>query len=182
MNLKGKVLIAMPGLGDPRFEHSVVLICDHGDDGAMGLVINKPLADLKSGDLLDQLDIDGADSNERIYFGGPVETGRGFVLHSPDYKSRLQTLEICDRFSLTATIDVLEDIARGQGPADAIIALGYAGWGPGQLEAEMSQNAWLTAEAEADLIFNAPDAQKWSLTLAGIGVDPRLLSAEAGHA
>lgn len=182
MYLKGKLLIAMPGLGDPRFEHSVVLVCDHGADGAMGLVINKPLADLRSGDLLDQLDIDGADSNERIYFGGPVETGRGFVLHSTDYQSRLQTLDISSSFALTATIDVLEDIAQGTGPADAIIALGYSGWGPGQLEDEMAQNAWLTADAEAALVFAAPDSEKWSRALAGIGVDPRLLSSDAGHA
>lgn len=182
VNLTGNLLIAMPGMGDPRFDNSVVLMCDHSDDGAMGLIINKPIADLRSGDLLDQLDIDSAQSDERVYFGGPVETGRGFVLHGMDYLSRLQSLEIGDKFAMTATIDILEDIAEGKGPADTIIALGYSGWGPGQLEAEIAQNAWLTAAADESLIFATPDGEKWSRALIDIGVDPRLLSSEAGHA
>ncbi len=182
MNLTGNLLIAMPGMGDPRFEHSVVLMCDHSGDGAMGLIINKPLADLRSGDLLDQLDISSAQSDERVYFGGPVETGRGFVLHGIDYRSRLQSLLIDDTFAMTATMDILEDVAEGKGPADTIIALGYSGWGPGQLESEIAQNAWLTAAADPALVFATPDADKWSRALVGIGVDPRLLSSEAGRA
>jgi len=185
LDLTGKLLIAMPGMGDPRFEHSVVFLCSHTDDGAMGLIINKPAGDVILSDLLDQLDI-VADPPERgqmpVYFGGPVEGARGFVLHSAEYDSQLHSMKVSDSFSMTATLDILEDIALGQGPEKALMMLGYAGWGPEQLEQEIAMNGWLTAEADMDLVFATDDGGKWSTTLKSLGVDPLSLSASAGHA
>ena len=139
-DLTGKLLIAMPGMGDPRFEHSVVYMCAHSDEGAMGLIINKPSGDVTMAALLDQLSITAEPGLDlkHVHFGGPVEMGRGFVLHSPDYMSGLTTLQVDPRFSMTGTLDVLETIARGEGPAHWLAMLGYAGWGPGQLEAELT--------------------------------------------
>jgi putative transcriptional regulator len=182
--LTGKLLIAMPGMGDPRFEHSVVFICAHSDDGAMGLIINKPAAELQFNDLLDQLDIPKSDDARQIsvHFGGPVENGRGFVLHSSDYDGNDSTLKVSDTVGMTATLDILEDISRGSGPSAAFLALGYAGWGPGQLEAELQNNGWLTSDAPLDLLFD-PDAKpKWERALAILGIDPLLLSATGGRA
>lgn len=184
MDLTGKLLIAMPGMGDLRFEHSVIFLCSHSAEGAMGLIVNKPAEDVRLSHLLEQLDIkpDQPAMDMTVYFGGPVESARGFVLHSPDYQSNLQSLAVSDEFSMTATLDILEDIATGSGPDRALMLLGYAGWGPGQLEDEISMNGWLNAEANTDLVFDMADAEKWGAALQSLGVDPLSLSASAGHA
>lgn len=184
LRLTGKLLIAMPGMGDPRFERSVVFLCAHSPTEAMGLIVNKPAPGLSFRDLLEQLKITaGAGcAEQKVHFGGPVEHGRGFVLHSADYTSNSSTLRIDDRFGMTATLEVLEDMARGTGPARAMLMLGYAGWGPGQLEREIAQNSWLTAEATPELVFAPDDSGKWARALATLGIDPVLLSAAAGHA
>ena len=182
--LEGKLLIAMPGMGDPRFEHSVVFLCAHSDDGALGLIVNKPAPELRFATLLEQLDIDvgNAARDIRVHFGGPVEHGRGFVLHSSDYGANSSTLRVGDAFGMTATLDVLEDIARGEGPDSALLALGYAGWGPGQLESEILSNGWLTCDAVPDIVFGADDSAKWTAALASLGVDAVTLSSTAGRA
>ena len=182
--LTGRLLIAMPGMGDPRFEHSVVLLCDHSAEGAMGLIVNKQMRDLDMPTLLSQLNIDAlADlSRRRVHFGGPVEPGRGFVLHSPEYASGSTTLRVRDDLSMTATLDVLESIGAGRGPERWQMMLGYAGWGPGQLEGELAQNAWLVAEATPGLIFDLPAAKKWQAALHSLGVSALALSAEGGRA
>lgn len=184
VNLCGKLLIAMPGMGDPRFDKSVVYMCDHSDEGAMGLIINKPTPEITFASLLEQLSIEGAteDQDTRIYFGGPVEVGRGFVLHSGDYHLEGATLKVDDRFGMTATRDVLTDMANGAGPKAALLALGYAGWGAGQLEAELQQNGWLTCDATPEVVFNVPDTDKWTAALKLLGVDALMLSATAGRA
>lgn len=184
MDLTGKLLIAMPGMGDPRFEHAVVYLCSHSDEGAMGLIVNKPSSELHLSDLLKQLDIPrGAGRDVPVHFGGPVEHGRGFVLHSPEYRSEgSTTLEVDDRFGLTATLNILEDMSRGEGPDAALLALGYAGWGPGQLEDEIADNGWLTAEAEPGIVFSTDNDGKWTDVLKAMGIDPVLLSATAGRA
>lgn len=184
MDLTGKLLIAMPGMGDPRFDHSVVLMCTHDSDAAMGLIVNKPSRDVTLADLAKQLELTpiGADRDAPVYFGGPVEGARGFVLHSPDYASNLQTLPVGDAFAMTATLDILEDIAEARGPERALMMLGYAGWGAGQLESEIAQNGWLTVDADPELVFATPNHAKWGAALARLGVDPLTLSASAGHA
>ncbi len=184
MDLTGKLLIAMPGMGDLRFEHSVVFLCSHGAEGAMGLIVNKPAEDVRLSHLLEQLEIkpEPPGCDMAVHFGGPVESARGFVLHSPEYQSSLQSLPVSDDFSMTATLDILEDIAVGTGPKKALMMLGYAGWGPGQLESEIAMNGWLTAEADPGLLFEMDDAEKWSAALQSLGVDPLTLSASAGHA
>ena len=182
--LHGKLLVAMPGMGDPRFERSVIFMCAHSAEGAMGLMINKPAPDLRFSDLLGQLEIEGAVSapEMEVYFGGPVEHGRGFVLHTSDYTLPDATMEVEGAYGMTATVDVLRDIAAGRGPRRALLALGYSGWGPGQLEGEIQANGWLTTEAREDLIFGARAHSKWEGALSQIGIDPRLLSAEGGRA
>ena len=184
MNLTGALLVAMPGMGDPRFDRSVILICAHSHEGAMGLIVNKPAPEMALGDLLDQLDITCATRlrQQQVHFGGPVETQRGFVLHGADYRSRLQTLDVTEAFAMTATLDVLEDMAIGQGPEPALAMLGYAGWGPGQLESEIAQNAWLICDADADLVFCTGDDAKWAAALSRLGVSALTLSADAGRA
>ncbi|KIC50499.1 YqgE/AlgH family protein [Tateyamaria sp. ANG-S1] len=183
MDLTGQLLVAMPGMGDPRFDRSVVFICAHSDDGAMGLIVNKPAVDMTLGELLDQLEISGSDPARKhpVHFGGPVETQRGFVLHGADYTSRLQTLEV-GAFGMTATQDVLEDIAIGDGPERALVMLGYAGWGPGQLEGEIARNGWLTVGATPQLVFGTGDTSKWIKALNALGIDPLGLSGAAGRA
>ncbi|SFA99978.1 putative transcriptional regulator [Poseidonocella pacifica] len=182
MNLTGHLLIAMPGMGDPRFEHAVVFLCAHSRDGAMGLIINKP-ADVRFAELLDQLEINGTVGRDLgVHFGGPVESARGFVLHSSEYRSNIATMELAGGFGMTATLDILEDIAQGRGPDRLIMALGYAGWGPGQLEGEIAQNGWLTCAARSDIVFDLPDTQKWSASLKHLGVEALALSGTAGHA
>jgi len=185
IDLTGKLLIAMPGMGDPRFEKSVILMCAHSEEGAMGLIVNKPMPDLGFADLLKQLGIGGEAppaSEIRVHFGGPVEHGRGFVLHSDDYATKSSTLQVGGGFGMTATLDILEHLARGSGPAQAFLALGYAGWGPGQLEGEIAQNGWLTAEASPEIVFALDNSGKWGKALKTLGVDPLTLSSDAGHA
>ncbi len=184
LNLGGKLLIAMPGMGDPRFARSVVFICAHSPDGALGLIVNKPTPDLKLADLLEQLGIARTpDSRDiRVHFGGPVEHGRGFVLHSADYATSDATLRVDARFAMTATQEILQALARGEGPRDAMLMLGYAGWDAGQLEREIMANGWLVAEADPALVFGADSHGKWAAAMKSIGVDPVTLSASAGHA
>lgn len=183
-NLTGHMLIAMPSMGDPRFEHSVIFICDHSDDGAMGLIINKSSDELDMPTLLSQLSIDVKDDlkQRQVHFGGPVEMGRGFVLHSPDYKSLVTTLEVRDDIHMTATQDILEDLGKGAGPEKWMMALGYAGWGAGQLEGEIAQNGWLVCDASPEIVFDLPDVAKWEAALESLGVGALALSAEGGRA
>jgi putative transcriptional regulator len=184
-NLTGKLLIAMPGMGDPRFAGAVVFLCAHSPDGAMGLIVNKRMEEVTFSEMLEQLEIGtpGAVRDVPVCYGGPVELRRGFVLHSADYDTRGDDgVEVDGRFSMTATLDVLEDIANGRGPRQALLALGYSGWGPGQVEAEIAQNGWLTAEASPDLVFGARMEGKWEAALKSLGIHPLMLSSEAGHA
>lgn len=183
-DLTGKLLISMPGMGDQRFEHSVVFLCAHSDDGAMGLIINKPAKDVVLGDVLGQLDINVTEGvkQSKVHIGGPVETARGFVLHSRDYQSDLQTLNVDDDFAMTGTLDVLEEIGSAKGPQRSQLMLGYAGWGAGQLEGEIRHNGWLVCDATPELVFEVADDQKWSKALDSIGVNPLSLSAVAGRA
>lgn len=184
LDLEGKLLIAMPSMGDPRFEHAVIFVCAYSDKGAMGLIINKPSADVRMSDLLEQLDLQGSPDclDMPVHFGGPVETGRGFVLHSNDYRSSLQSMDVRGGYCMTATMDILEEIARGSGPDRALMILGYSGWGPGQLEEEIAQNGWLTTDASPQIVFQVPAASKWSAAMESLGIDPITLSATAGHA
>ena len=180
--LTGQLLIAMPSMKDPRFARSVVYLCAHNAEGAMGLVVNKLIDSLSFDDLLKQLGIERRiEEAIDIHFGGPVESGRGFVLHWADYHQD-STLQVDDRIALTATLDVLRDIARGQGPRQHLFALGYAGWGPGQLDAELQANGWLTASANASLVFGGSAAAKWDSAIALLGIDPHRLVGDAGHA
>lgn len=183
--LAGKILIAMPGLGDHRFAQSVILICAHGPDSAMGLIVNKPSTELGFPGLLGHLGINsGPQSREiRVHFGGPVERGRGFVLHSAEWQGAEPAgMDVPGGYRVTATLDILEALARGDGPEQALLALGYAGWGPGQLEDEIRRSDWLVADAPEELIFHAAAPQKWRLALQGLGVDPVMLSPTAGRA
>lgn len=184
MDLTGKLLIAMPGMMDPRFAHSVVFLCAHSAEGAMGLVVNKPTGELRLRDLLDQLSIaTGQDARDLpVHFGGPVEHGRGFVLHERGYNSAISTLNVCADFAMTATLDILEDMAEGRGPAHVVVALGYAGWGPGQLEGEIARNGWLICDADLELVFGTDDPDKWKAALKKLGVDAVALSADSGRA
>jgi putative transcriptional regulator len=181
--LVGQLLVAMPGMQDPRFAKSVIYMCAHNAEGAMGLVVNRTFEALTFPDLLEQLEIETTPLTDRInvHFGGPVETGRGFVLHSPDY---LQdgSLVVNTGFALTATVDILKDIAAGAGPRRCILALGYAGWGPGQLDSEIKANGWLNVAADDDLVFDDTLDTKWERAMAKLGIDPRMLSDSAGHA
>lgn len=183
-NLSGKLLIAMPDMGDPRFAGAVIYVCSHSEDGAMGLIVNKPNPDLRFSTLLAQMNISQSPNcrDIRVHFGGPVERGRGFVLHSLDYASDGNTIEVDDGIGMTGTLDVLEALAKGQGPATSLLALGYAGWGPGQLEAELTQNGWLTGPARQDILFGRANEHKWTAALKLLGVDPLLLSASGGRA
>lgn len=183
--LAGRLLIAMPGMGDPRFERAVVYLCAHSDEGAMGLVVNKPATELRFADLLESLGLPrpGKGTRDiRVHFGGPVEGGRGFVLHSSDFASDGGTLRVDDEVSMTATLDVLERIAQGDGPRSSMLALGYTGWGPGQLEGEIAQNAWLTGPARTGILWGRANEHKWGAALKAIGVDPQILSSTAGRA
>ena len=181
--LAGQMLVAMPQMQDPRFERSVVFMCAHTADGAMGLVINKLVDALSFPDLLEQLEIDVPEAQNRIqvHFGGPVESGRGFVLHSADYVQDA-TLVIDDAVALTATVDIVRAIVKGNGPSHSLLALGYAGWGPGQLDREIQANGWLSVPADRDLIFGEEQARKWKMAMATIGIDFSKLSGDSGHA
>lgn len=181
--MTGQLLIAMPNMRDPRFARSVIYVCAHNADGAMGLVINRLVGSVTFPDLLSQLGIEGVDVSQeiRVHFGGPVESGRGFVLHSGDYHHE-STLQVAKEMALTATIDILQDIAGGQGPRQSLLALGYAGWGPGQLDAEIQSNGWLNVAADDTLVFDSDLDTKWERAIAKMGVDVSLLSGDAGHA
>ena len=181
--LSGQLLVAMPGMLDPRFEKSVIYMCAHSSEGAMGLVINRALESLTFPDLLEQLGIDsiGVGDVINIHFGGPVEVGRGFVLHTPDYLQEASIVVEGD-IALTATVDILRAIADGAGPRQTLLALGYAGWGPGQLDTEIKDNGWLHVAADTDLVFDLNLDNKWERAMAKLGIDPRMLSDEAGHA
>ncbi|MEO8243229.1 MAG: YqgE/AlgH family protein [bacterium] len=184
MDLAGKLIVAMPAMGDPRFERSVILICAHSDEGAMGLIINKPVPDFSFSELLGQLKITKKAKGRdiRVHFGGPVERGRGFVLHSADYHGGNATTPVRGGLGMTATLDVLEALAQGAGPKQALLALGYAGWGAGQLEAEIGRNDWLVSDSAEDLIFSAKDSGKWAEAIRLMGIDLITLSPSAGHA
>jgi putative transcriptional regulator len=179
----GQLLVAMPQMQDPRFAKTVIYLCAHTPEGAMGLVLNKLVDSITFPDLLEQLSIEPAISGEeiRVHFGGPVESGRGFVLHTADYQ-REGTLPINSGIALTATVDILRDMARGAGPRQTLLALGYAGWGPGQLDAEIQANGWLQVPADEHLVFGQDLEAKWELALAKLGIDFGRLSGEAGHA
>jgi len=183
-DLRGACLIAMPGMEDVRFAQSVIYICAHADDGAMGLIVNKPAPDIRFADLLGQLGIDrGPDMPDiRVQIGGPVERSRGFVLHSSDYVAGAGTLDVDGETALTATLDVLTELAAGRGPSQSVMALGYAGWGPGQLEEEIAAGGWLTCPADPDLLYGRAHEFKWALALRSIGVDPAILSGVQGRA
>ncbi len=189
--LDGQLLIAMPVMGDPRFERSVIYLCAHSAEGAMGIIVNRPAGSIDFPGLLVQLDIikegdqiklpENAETL-KVLKGGPVETGRGFVLHSSDFFIQDATLRIDHEICLTATVDILKAIAKGSGPKHAILALGYAGWAAGQLESEIQDNGWLHCDADPDLIFGSDIEEKYTRALRKIGIDPGMLSNEAGHA
>ncbi|MBL6928559.1 MAG: YqgE/AlgH family protein [Rhodospirillales bacterium] len=182
--LTGQLLVAMPGMQDPRFAKTVIYMCAHNNEGAMGLVVNKIIDSITFPDLLAQLGIEsiGYGDQIRIHFGGPVESSRGFVLHSPDYH-RDTTMVVDDTLALTATIDILKAIATGGGPERSMLALGYAGWGPGQLDQEIIANGWLHAPSDPDIVFGEDEtAVKWEKAIGKLGIDPRMLSDTAGHA
>jgi len=188
--LDGQILVAMPTIQDDRFSKTVIYLCAHSSEGAMGIVINEPAPHINFGDLLVQLDVIPQKLIElpmrvdqvRVLKGGPVETQRGFVLHSSDFFIENSTLPIDGGICLTATLDILKAIARGQGPENAILALGYAGWAPGQLESEIRANGWLNCDADEELIFGVNPEQKYESALRKIGIDPAKLSSDAGHA
>ncbi len=182
-SLTGNLLVAMPQMSDPRFERAVIYICAHNDEGAMGLVVNKLFDQLSFPDLLEQLNIKTGPRTQqiRVHFGGPVESGRGFVLHSDDYV-REGTMLVTSGFALTATVDILRAIAEGEGPRSSILALGYAGWGPGQLETEMAANGWLNVPADPELVFGSDLEHMWQNAMAKIGINPTSLSSLSGHA
>jgi putative transcriptional regulator len=182
-NLKHQLLIAMPNLDDPNFFHTVTLICDHTEAGAMGIVINRP-TDIKAGEVFEQMEIEtqhAGTAEAPVFLGGPVEEQRGFVLHSGS-KRWDSTLNIAPDVNITTSRDILEAMARGDGPDQSLIALGYAGWGAGQLEQEMLDNAWLTVSANKSILFELPPTQRWEASARLLGVDLALLSGESGHA
>jgi putative transcriptional regulator len=182
-SLSGQLLVAMPQMLDPRFARTVVYLCAHSPDGAMGLVVNRLIDSLSFESLLSQLGVEakGVPADMVVHFGGPVESSRGFVLHTSDYHQD-STLVIDDEIALTATVDVLRAIASGTGPRRCVLALGYAGWAPGQLDAEIQANGWLLVPPDLDLVFGIKNDTKWQRAIAKIGIDLTLLSSEAGHA
>jgi len=181
--LTGQLLIAMPQMQDARFHKSVLYICAHTEDGAMGLVINKVLDSLTIPELMAHLEVPTETplEPEKIHFGGPVETARGFVLHSADYSDE-GTLIVGNGLALTATLDILRAIGRGEGPRQTLLALGYAGWGPGQLDAEIQANSWLNVSVDETIVFDVENDTKWERAIGRLGIDAGMLSSEAGHA
>ncbi len=185
VDLTGKLLIAMPGLEDPRFAGAVVFLCVHSPSNSMGLIINKPMDEITFAEMMEQLEIAkrGTAPELPICYGGPVELRRGFVLHTSDYRARGEEgIRVDHRFSMTGTLDILEDIAAARGPRRALLALGYAGWGAGQLDDEIQRNDWLTADATPELVFDMAMDRKWDAGLESLGINPLMLSSEAGHA
>ena len=189
--LDGQLLIAMPSMSDRRFERSVIYLCAHSEQGAMGLIINKTTPMMRFGDLIGQLDMIAGDNisepppelmEKPVLFGGPVEQGRGFVLHTSDYFAPDSSLPVTNAISLTATIEILRAMAKGKGPQRAVLALGYAGWAPGQLESEIQHNGWLTCAADENLLFELDYDERYAAALRKLKIDPGMLSGEAGHA
>ena len=191
-SLRGQFLVAMPTMGDERFHESVIYVVGHGEEGAMGLVVNQPVEDMRFADILDELGIVGKDDenirmpssvrDREVLRGGPVQRGRGFVLHSPDYFREENTYEVSDEICLTATLDILKSMAFGNSPADAVFALGYCGWGPGQLEGELALNGWLTVPFSRNLLFGTALGDRYDIALAQLGITRATLSGAAGHA
>lgn len=183
--LTGQLLIAMPAMRDPRFTRTVIYVCAHNEEGAMGIVVNRLIGSISFQDLMEQLELDPDRIPEArmpsIHFGGPVETGRGFVLHTTDYLVP-DSMQLSESLALTATVDILRDISEGAGPDRRLLALGYAGWGPGQLDDELQDNAWLSVDSDPEILFDKVLDDKWDRALAKIGISPSLLSTEAGHA
>ncbi|MBY0500804.1 MAG: YqgE/AlgH family protein [Alphaproteobacteria bacterium] len=181
--ITGQFLLAMPHMQDPRLEKAVIFICGHDTNGAMGLVVNKYLGDLTLKGLLEYLNLpkDAMKRDLPIYFGGPIDTGRGFVLHSDDF-THPGTVSLGNHIALTATIDVLQAIAEGDGPLDCLLAMGYVGWGPGQLDSELHSNRWLQVEADHEILFHLPIEKKWEMAMGKLGITPEALSEEAGQA
>lgn len=187
INLTNQFLIAMPGLGSDAFSGAVVYLCEHNENGALGLVINKPI-DITLRKLFEKVEIDLEREDlatEPVFFGGPVQTERGFVLHEPPSEGGAaynSTLEVPGGLSMTTSKDVLEALAQGQGPRRVLVTLGYSGWGAGQLEDELGRNSWITVQAEPAIIFDTPVEKRYDRALGLLGIDPRMLSQEAGHA
>ncbi len=184
VSLAGQFLLAMPGMVGGTLANTVIYICDHNEDGALGLVVNRP-TDLTVGDLLQRIDLDlaleiGPVKDAPVFFGGPVQTDRGFVLHTPSgsYSSSVQL----GPMALTTSRDVLQDVSQGQGPQRLMISLGYAGWGAGQLESEMARNAWLNVDATQEILFDVPAEKRYEAALSQLGIDPAMLMSQAGHA
>lgn len=178
----GQFLLSMPGMGDERFERAVIAVCSHDEEAALGIVVNHIRGDVDAHGLLEKLEIEVGDMPKApVFAGGPVEPARGFVLHSTDYEGQ-GTLSVAGRWALTATLDILRDIARGNGPARWMIALGYTGWGEGQLETEMTRHGWMPAAGDTDLLWKTPIEDRWKTAFAGEGIDVGMLSAKAGNA
>ncbi len=182
--LEGKLLIALPGMSDPRFEKSVIFMCAHSVEGAMGLIVNKPIEGLTFHDLVKNLHISVTDNapDSPVLFGGPVGTERGFVLHSGEYTSVEGTMPVTTEISLTGTLDILRAMAEGHGPQQSIFTLGYAGWGPGQIEDEIRMNGWIHCDADSNIVFEMGADEKWSAAIRKLGIDLSLLSTNAGSA
>jgi len=182
-NLTNHFLIAMPGLDDLNFHHTVTYVCEHNDQGAMGIVLNRP-TDLHLKDILEELDIEESEqqaAGQTIYLGGPVQTDRGFVLHTTDTEWD-STLQVTDEIAVTTSRDILEAIAAGKGPRESLIALGYAGWGEGQLESELGDNTWLSGPVDKAIMFSVPSEQRWQAAADILGVDLNLIAGNPGHA
>ncbi|OYY72353.1 YqgE/AlgH family protein [Sphingomonas sp. 28-63-12] len=180
--LTGQFLLALPGMGDARFDHAVIAMCAHDSQGAMGVGIGARIDDLGLHEILEQFDIDvGEAPNAPVHFGGPVEPGRGFVLHSNDWGGQ-DTIGVAGRWSLSGTIDILRAIAQGRGPTRWVVALGYAGWGEGQLDRELTRHGWFSVEGDSGLIFDTPAETRWQRAFERAGIDPRLLASSTGQA
>jgi putative transcriptional regulator len=182
-SLNNHFLIAMPALSDPNFHHTATLICEHNEEGALGIIINRPLG-INLGDILEHMDISASSeaiATLPVFMGGPVQGDRGFVLHEP-LGNWDATLKVTENTGVTSSRDILEAIAHGTGPDKSFITLGYAGWGPGQLEEEIAANAWLSGPASNEIVFDIPYEQRWEAAAALLGVDLKLLSGETGHA
>ena len=179
----GQLLIAMPGMRDERFAKSVIYMCAHTEEGAMGLVLNQRLDSLTFAELISQLELGEKHLSKDVpvHFGGPVESGRGFVLHTSDYQQDA-TLEVLNGVALTASVEILRAIAQGKGPQKSLLALGYAGWGPGQLDKEIRANGWLQVPSDSEIIFDIEPDTKWDRAIQRLGIDPRMLSDDVGHA
>ena len=182
-SLNNHFLIAMPALDDPNFHHTTTYICEHDENGALGVVINRPL-EMQLGEILQHMDIEARNeeiSSRQVYMGGPVQNDRGFVLHEPVGEWEA-TLKVTDSIGITSSRDILQAIAAGEGPEHAIVTLGYAGWGAGQLESELAANTWLSGPASSKIVFETPSEQRWLAAAALLGIDLNLLSSDTGHA